>query len=224
MSLHAIIQRRQRALFDAWVQNPLIVVHVEHPEKLGRLVYIHDLDDDGADPQPKPPGARDLHDAAIIQKSGNPDERASVWVRAKYRGYQGAYLRFIEQVYGVKATKKDLAGYNIDHLLNKKRSPDMTGYIRIEAVNGAVNQAWGSLFEHKSNASNPDFTANSERSRRTMSWAIAAKLMNQPPPRGPGDRDGIARLSRFFINNGLEGQDPMTGLTSMLENAYRFRR
>ncbi|MEE4013504.1 hypothetical protein V1T76_15640 [Roseibium sp. FZY0029] len=218
MSLQALIRRRQRALFDAWVRNPLVQVQVEHPEALGRLVFLDDFDDDV---QTGKAGRRSLKNVAIVQKPGNPDENASVWVRAGYSSYQKAWLRFVEQVYGIKAASSDLAGYNIDHLLNKARSPDKAGFIRIEAINDAVNQAWGGLFERA--ASNPEFSANQNRLRRTMSWIIAAKLMDQPPPRGPNDQQGIARLVQFFNRNGLAADNPQRGLTDMLQFAYKFQ-
>lgn len=218
MSLQAIISRRQRALFDAWVRDPLVQVQVEHPERLGRLVFLDDFDDTI---ETERAGRRSLKNVAIVRKPGNPDEMASVWVRAGYSSYQKAWLGFVNQVYGVKATSKDLAGYNIDHLLNKARSPNKAGFIRVEAINDAVNQAWGGLFERA--ASNPEFSANQKRFRRTMSWIIAAKLMDQPPPRGPGDQQGIARLVQFFNQNGLAADDPQRGLTDMLQFAYRFR-
>ncbi|MCX2722519.1 hypothetical protein [Roseibium salinum] len=218
MTLNALIKRRQRALFEAWVRNPLVQVQVEHPEYLGRLVFLGDFDDTVETAQA---GRRSLKNVAIVNKPGNPDVNTSVWVRAGYSSYQKAWLGFVEQVYGIKATANDLAGYNIDHLLNKARSPDKAGFIRIEAINDAVNQDWGRLFERA--ASNPDFSANQKRFRRTMSWIIAAKLMEQSPPRGPGDHDGIARLVQFFNRNGLAADNPQRGLTEMLEFAYRFQ-
>ncbi len=42
----SLIRRRQRALFDAWVRDPLVQVQVEHPEALGRLVFLDDFDED----------------------------------------------------------------------------------------------------------------------------------------------------------------------------------
>jgi len=218
MSLQALISRRQRALFDAWVRDPLVQVQVEHPEALGRLVFLDDFDDAI---EAERAGRRSLKNVAIVRKPGNPDENASVWVRAGYGSYQKAWLGFVHQVYGIRATASDLAGYNIDHLLNKARSPGKAGFIRIEAINDAVNQAWGGLFERA--ASNPEFSANQTRFRRTMSWIIAAKLMDQPPPRGPDDHQGIARLVQFFNRNGLAADNPQRGLTQMLEFAYRFR-
>ncbi|TYC58578.1 hypothetical protein FMN50_08995 [Rhodobacterales bacterium] len=218
MTLHALITRRQRALFQAWVSNPLVQVQVESPDVLGRLVFLDDPEDGLAAERA---GRKSLRNVAIIRKSGNPDETASVWVRAGDASYRKAWLGFVEQVYGIKATSSDLAGYDVDHLLNKARSPAKYGFIRIEAINDAVNQAWGALFERA--ASHPAFSANQTRFRRTMSWIIAAKLMNQPPPRGPEDWNGIARLTRFFAQNGLADDDPQQGLTDMLEFAYRFR-
>ncbi|WP_299820265.1 hypothetical protein [uncultured Roseibium sp.] len=218
MSLQAIISRRQRALFNAWVQDPLVQVQVEHPERLGRLVFLDGFDDTI---ETERAGRRSLKNVAIVRKPGDPDHNASVWVRAGYSSYQKAWLGFVHQVYGLKATSSDLAGYNIDHLLNKARSPNKAGFIRVEAINDAVNQAWGGLFERA--ASNPEFSANQKRFRRTMSWIIAAKLMDQPPPRGPDDHQGIARLVQFFNQNGLAADDPQRGLTDMLQFAYRFR-
>lgn len=218
MTLHALITRRQHALFQAWVRDPLVQVQVEHSDVLGRLVF---LDDHGETVEAERAGRRSLKNVAIVRKPGNPDEMASVWVRAGYSSYQKAWLGFISQVYGIKASSNDLAGYNIDHLLNKARSPAKAGFIRIEAINDAVNQAWGGLFERA--ASNPEFSANQTRLRRTMSWIIAAKLMNQPPPRGPNDQQGIARLAQFFARNGLAADNPAQGLTEMLRFAYKFQ-
>lgn len=218
MTLQALIKRRQRALFDAWVRDPLVQVQVEHPERLGRLVFLDDFDETV---ETEKAGRRSLKNVAIVRKPGNLDENTSVWVRAGYSSYQKAWLGFVQQVYGIKATSKDLAGYNIDHLLNKARSPNKAGFIRVEAINDAVNQAWGGLFERA--ASNPEFSANQKRYRRTMSWIIAAKLMDQAPPRGPGDHQGIARLAQFFSRNGLAADNPQQGITEMLRFAYRFR-
>ena len=140
MSLQALIGRRQRALYDAWVRNPLVQGQAEHPDCLGRLVFLDEFDEEVETGQA---GRRSLKNVAIVSKPGNPDENTSVWARDGYSSYQKAWLGFVNQVYGIKATSQDLAGYNIDHLLNKARSPDKAGFIRIEAINDAVNQAWG---------------------------------------------------------------------------------
>lgn len=217
MSLQTIIRNRQRALFNAWVQNPLMQMQVEHPDQLGRLVFLDRYDETIRAQQL---AGSSLDNVALVQRPGNPDQNASVWVRAGYSSYRQAWLNFVEQVYGVKATTKDLAGYNIDHLLNRARSPGRAGFVRIEAINGAVNQAWGRNFERA--ASDRKFGSN-ERFGRTMSWVIAAKLMDQPPPRGPNDHQGIARLVQFFSRNGLSAAVAQEGVDGMFEFAYRFR-
>jgi len=217
MSLQTIIRNRQRSLYNAWVQFPLMQMQVEHPDALGRLVFLDSYD---TSIEAQQLAGSSLKNVALVQRSGNPDQNASVWVRAGYSGYQQAWLNFVEQVYGVKADSRDLAGYNIDHLLNRARSPGRAGFVRIEAVNGAVNQAWGRNFERA--ASDAKFSGN-ERFGRTMSWVIAAKLMDQPPPRGPNDQQGIARLVQFFSRNGFSAAEARQGVDGMLENAYRFR-
>ncbi|MCK7611213.1 hypothetical protein [Roseibium sediminicola] len=217
MSLQTIIQNRQRALFNAWIQDPLMQVQVEHPGQLGRLAFADRRDGTF---QARQLAGSSLENVAFIERPGNPDQNASVWVRAGYSGYQKAWLNFIEQVYDLKATATDLAGYNIDHLYNRARSPGLAGFVRIEAINGAVNQAWGRNFER---AVSRNATGSNKRERNTMSWTIAAKLMGQPPPRGPNDHQGIARLVQFFARNGLSAADAKRGVENMLTHAYWAR-
>lgn len=218
MPLHAVINQRRNALFEAWKANSFQQVQVENIEDLRRHAFLDDLD---LEIETEKSGRRSLKNAIVVRRDGNPDANASVWVRAGYTGYQKAWLGFIKQVYQIDAKPADLAGYNIDHLLNRARSPDGAGFIRIEAINGQVNQAWGRMFEKA--ASNPEFYANQERYGRKLSWLIAAKLMGQMPPRGPSDQQGINRLVSFFNSQGMASENPREGLTNMLEFAYRFR-
>lgn len=218
MSLQTIIRNRQNALFVAWKNDPFQQVQVETIEELQRHAFLDDLD---LEVETGQSGRRSLRNAVIVRRDGNPDTNASVWVRAGYSGYRNAWLGFVRQVYQVSATPADLAGYNIDHLLNRARSPGGAGLIRIEAINDQVNQAWGRLFEKA--ASNPDFYANQARYGRKLSWLIAAKLMGQMPPRGPDDQAGIDRLVRFFQAKGLAEDDPRGGLINMLNFAYGLR-
>ena len=132
-----------------------------------------------------------------------------------------AYIGFLNHVYGTQATSANLAAYDIDHLLNRARSPGGAGYIRIEAVTSAVNQAWGRLFERA--ASDPAFFANQNRLRRTLSWTICAKLANRFPPNGPDDVGGINRLALYFQTLGMDANEARAGLTSMLGFAYSLR-
>jgi hypothetical protein len=218
MSLSAIITRRREALIKAWKQNPLILVQVESPQALPRLAFI---DVPAAAGTLGALGQRDARNVAVVRNSGDPDANASVWVAARYSSYKSAYVAFINSVYDVKATASQLGGFDIDHLLNRARSPQDSTFIRIEAVPDAVNQAWGRLFEKAS--SNPQFFANQRRERRTMSWMICAKLAGEMPPTGPNDSFGIDRLVSFFRSIGLAADEAREGLTQMLTFAYKFR-
>jgi hypothetical protein len=219
MPLTAIIASRRLALVNRWRANPMVLVQVETPGALPDLVY---LDDNSERADVGRLGRRSTGSVAIVRRSGSPDTNASVWVRADYSGYQSAYLAFVREVYGEAVTTADLSGFNVDHLLNRARSPGGAGFIRIEAVHDAANQAWGRLFEKQ--ASNPVFYANQHRSRRTMSWVICAKLAGQMPPAGPDDTAGIDRLVHYFVSIGMTADEARNGLASMLDFAYGLRR
>ena len=218
MSLHAIIARRQRALAVAWVHNPLVQVQVESPTVLPGLVFI---EDGGEGATSGKVGRRSEQNVAIVSRPGDADTHASCWVASRYSGYRSAYLAFIREAYGVTATAADLAGYDIDHLLNRARSPQDSTFIRIEAIPATANQDWGRLFEKA--ASDPRFFANQKRERRTMSWTICAKLAGHSPPNGPNDQAGINRLIQYFVSIGLDAAEARDGLNSMLSFAYKFR-
>jgi hypothetical protein len=213
-----IMERRRNALIAEWTQNPLVVVQVESPAVLPVLTF---LDDRGQGAGVGAIGRRSETNTVIVSRAGDADRNASVWVRASYTGYRTAYIGFLNHVYGTQATTTDLLGYDIDHLLNRARSPAGAGYIRIEAVRSAVNQAWGRLFEKA--ASNPAFFANQNRLRRTLSWTICAKLANQFPPSGPDDVGGINRLVAYFQTLGMSAIEARDGLASMLRFAYSLR-
>jgi len=211
-------RRRCDALIAEWRQDPLIVVQVESFAVLPALTF---LDDQGQGASVGPIGMRLQTNTIISSRPGDPDLNASVWVRASYTGYRTAYIGFLNTVYGTQARSEDLAGYDIDHLLNRARSPGGAGYISIEAVKSAVNQAWGRLFERM--ASNPAFFANQNRLRRTLSWTVCAKLANQFPPGGSKDTRGKYRLAAYFQSLGLSASEARGGLTSMLSFAYGVR-
>jgi hypothetical protein len=214
-----IIERRRNALIAQWKQDPLVVVQVESPAVLPVLTF---LDDRGQGAGVGAVGRRSQTNTVIVSRvGGDPDRNASVWVKASYTGYRTAFIGFLNHVYGTQATTADLAGYDVDHLLNRARSPGGAGYIRIEAVNSAVNQAWGRLFEKA--ASNPAFFANQQRLRRTLSWTICAKLASRLPPNGPNDVGGITQLAAYFQTLGMDANEAREGLTSMLNFAYGMR-
>lgn len=218
MSVQLIVWRRRDALVRAWVRDPLIQVQVESPQALPRLVFITDPEPDASVGKL---GRRRPDRVAVIKAPGDPDAQASVWVASEYGSYKAAYLAFLREIYQVSATPADLTGYDVDHLLNRARSPQDTTFIRIEAVRSDVNQAWGRLFE--ATASDPRFFANQARERRTMSYMICAKLGGQMPPLGPTDQPGLDRLVRYFVSIGLREAEARSGIESMLRFAYQRR-
>lgn len=216
LPVSAIIANRRRAIVSAFARTPFIQVQVELPDALRRLGYV----ESSVEASPGALGRRDPEKVVFIESRTNPDLDSSVWVASTYSDYASAYLSFLAAAYGVEGTKSDLVGYDVDHLLNRARSPLASTLIRIEATPSAANQAWGRLFERA--ASNPKFYANQYRERRNMSYVICAKLAGEAPPLDPSDRAGISRLSAFFATIGIDRREALDGLTSMLEFAYRF--
>jgi hypothetical protein len=120
MSLGLIVARRRDALIKAWIRNPLVQVQAESPHHLAGLVFIDDPDTKAV---AGTLGRRKSHNVAVVEGGGDPDANASVWVAASYKHYKAAYIAFVNRVYAVKAVGFDLAGYDVDHLLNRARSP-----------------------------------------------------------------------------------------------------
>ncbi|KAA5603015.1 hypothetical protein F1188_20135 [Roseospira marina] len=213
-----IIQCRADAILRAWVKDPLIQVIAERPEVLARLVFLDTLGEGAESGRLGRYGARNV---AMVTQPGPPDANASVWVRTKYGSYRAAYEAFLGTAYTHQIGTVDLSGYDVDHLLNRARSPEGSAFIRLEAVRSEVNQAWGRLFEKA--ASDDSFWANQNRTRRTMSYLIAAKLGGQMPPNGPTDSAGIRRLALFFGRYGLNVRESTEGIQNMLNFSYKVR-
>ncbi len=211
-----IAQQRSNVLLRRWNANPMIQVQVEAPSALGQIANI-DLDQTGNVAQL---GARSTDNVVcVLPPHGTAGtHEASLWVRATYTGYRAAFGAFLEQQYGISNAAQQLQSYDIDHLLNRKRSPGGNTFIRLEAIPSAVNQAWGALFEKA--ASKPAFYANQNRERRTMSWPIAAKLAGLMPPSSPDDIPGIEGIANGLAIHGLNEEECVQGMTQMLEFAY----
>jgi hypothetical protein len=212
MDIRAIITRRAQAILMDWRQDPLLQVLVESPAVLSDVLYLLD---DGTPGAADRLGRRSVGNVAIWRRHGDPDSRTSLWVRASYSDYRSAYLGFVREVYQIAATAEDLAGFQIDHLLNRARAPLGSTFIRVEAIPAAVNQRWGSLFER--------IAADNHRGRRTMSWLIASKLAGQMPPAGPNDDAGIKRLALFWATRGFAAREAEDGIRQMLNFSYGVR-
>jgi hypothetical protein len=219
LTVGAIVADRRRAIVSAFARTPFVQVQVEGPAALALLGYVNESDFEQAKPQAL--GRRNANRVVFVESRSNPDLDSSVWVAASYGDYAGAFVAFLNKTYGLNASKPDLAGYDVDHLLNRARSPNDSTLIRVEATPSAINQDWGRLFEKAS--SDPSFHANTHRERRNMSYMICAKLAGEPPPKGPADRAGIDRLANFFERIGIPKPEARGGIESMLAFAYRTR-
>ncbi len=210
--MQAIIARRTQAILMDWRLDPLLQVLVESPAVLSDVLYLLD---DGTPGGVDTLGRRAMSNVAIWRRPGNPDSRTSLWVRASYSDYRAAYLGFVRAVYQMDATIADLAGFQIDHLLNRARAPLDSTFIRVEAIPATVNQRWGAVFERTA--------SDAHRERRTMSWLIASKLAGQMPPDGPDDDAGIKRLAQFWATRGFAASEAETGIRNMLNFTYGRR-
>ena len=220
-SVSEIVDRRRFALVSAFVQEPTILVRTDGPARLALLGQLEGSGLTGGEPQRL--GKFNAERIVLVKSRLDPDCNSSVWVASGFKRYRGAYIRFLEKVYGMTATEDDLASYDIDHLLNRARSPKDSTLIRIEAVPAQANQAWGRLFEKA--ASDPRQNANRKGEARSMSYMICAKLRGEPPPLGPDDRAGIDRLVTFFDRIGItKAENTRQGIEAMLADAYKFRR
>lgn len=226
--LRAKIDDRRRALFQEWCRDPAILVSSPSATDLqSRSLGLHLLQGGNGGPVRAQSLATSQGQmgATILSVPGRlPETGMSLWVPAGLKSYRAAFVAFMKHVYGEPFDAADLNGYDVDHLLNKKRATGDDVLIRVEAVPLNVNRTWGTLFEK--NASNPQFWANRKREVRSMSWMIAAKLIGKMPPRGPGDAAGIRDLAQFFGQHsdiGMSEAAITAALTDMLQFAQRFR-
>jgi hypothetical protein len=167
-------------------------VQAESPGALPGLVF---LDEAGAGADLARAGRIRAGNAAIVRRPGGAHDNASLWVAAGYGGYRGAYGRFLQHVYGERASEAELNGWDIDHLLNRARAPDATCFVRVEAIPASANRQWGSLFEKV--ASDPRFFANRERKRGRRADGAPRHVLCLDRPvggRGAPRRRGDARL------------------------------
>jgi len=216
MSVQAIIERRKFAIITDFCINPLPpLIQVESAKALGSLIFLAEFQDDERDVRL---GRRSTGSVLLRKGSGNPDSGATLWVAASYKGYRGAYLAFLRKAYGIDPSTRDLAGYDVDHLLNRARSAAQSSFLRIEAIESGANRAWGSLFERM--ASTPKISKNSSE-RRLMSYAVAAKVMGLRPPSGPDDTQGIDQIADALATRGMNRKEVQDGLKNILAHIER---
>ena len=126
-----IVERRRNALVDQWKQDPLIVVQVKSPGASGPDLPRRSRPRGGR--RRRRPAQPNQHGDRVAP--GRPRPQRQCLGQSELHGLSHGHIGFLNHVYGTQATSTNLAGYDVDHLLNRARSPGGAGYIRIEAVN-----------------------------------------------------------------------------------------
>ena len=215
MSLAAIIQSRTTSLINAFVRDtfpPLIEVD-DVAALHGLTTVLDEFADAGLGA-----GAlnrRSTGNVVMLAAPGGMADKASFWVRADYRDYKSAYAAFVRKTYNITVTAADMDGYDIDHLLNSARAGNGNALLRIEASPMRMNRQWGSVLEKLATQSN---VAGNRRTRRLMSYLIAAKVAGFAPPTTLQDPVGRARLARELAGLGVPLKEAQDGLDNLLSH------
>lgn len=158
--------------------------------------------------------------ALIIRK---PNSEPELWVRASYRGYRGAFRRFLDQHYGLGAAPIP-AFLQVDHLHPASRFTNANdGYfVRLALVDRSVNASYGAGFERLLYAR--------ERERELiggvhMDWMAYLKATGI---RVPSKLSGVDswkiwawQRAEVLTKDGFDTILTYVGLTTMLNLAFR---
>lgn len=158
--------------------------------------------------------------AIVIQK---PDSLPELWVRAHYRGYRRAFLRFLEQQYGLREINipKSL---QVDHLQPSSRFNDNTNhyFVRLALVEQSINASYGAGFERLLN--------DRERERELnggihMDWMAYLKIKGILLPSKASGIDSWKmwawECSISLVSEGFDVILTYVGLTTMLNLSFR---
>ena len=81
--------------------------------------------------------------ALVITKQNSEPE---LWVRHRYRGYRGAFLRYLTAYYGIASISRD---WQVDHLHPSARftREHEHYFVRLALVERSINSSYGATFE-----------------------------------------------------------------------------
>lgn len=215
MSVPNIIAARRTGLLQAFVTGFAPLVEVDGPAGLSGLMVLDEFEGSAA---PVQLGRRKSDNVMMVPGRPGDPHSASVWVRAGYADYRGAYAAFLRAAYAVKAGPADLAAYDVDHLLNRARAGNDDVLLRIEALPMASNRQWGSFLEKLASQAN---VAGNHRTRRLMSHLIAGKVAGLAPPVSLTDAPSRAALARGIAALGLPLHEVEQALDNMLGHIAR---
>lgn len=164
-------------------------------------------------------GIRPKSALVILKPSSEPE----LWVRANYRGYRRAFLRFLDQHYGLRAINipKSL---QVDHLQASSRFNEGSNhyFVRLALIERSINASYGAGFERLLN--------DRERKRELnggihMDWMAYLKIRGiRPPVKASGIDSWKMWAWQRSISLASEGFDTIltyVGLTTMLNLAFR---
>lgn len=221
MTLATIIQSRTTALINAFVRDifpPLVEVD-DVTALAGLTTVLDEFNDVGLAAGGL--NRRSTANVVMLAAPGGVADKASVWVRADYSDCRAAYAAFVRHMYRVTVTGADLAAYDVDHLLNRARAGNDNSLLRIEASPLGVNRQWGSVLEKLASQAT---VAGNQRTRRLMSYLIAAKVAGFAPPTTLQDPVSRARLVCELASLGIPQKDAQDGLDVLLGHIARNLR
>lgn len=158
--------------------------------------------------------------AVVIQK---PNSDPELWVRANYRGYRRAFLRFLDQHYSLRASNIPRS-LQVDHLHPTSRFNESTNhyFVRLALIEQSINASYGAGFER--------LLCNRERERELtggihMDWMAYLKIRGiRLPAKASGQDAWKVWAWECSTSLGSEGFDAIftyVGLTTMLNLAFR---
>lgn len=221
MTLASIIQSRTSALINAFVHDTFPpLVEVDDVNALAGLTTVLDEFADAGLGAGRV-NRRSTGNVVMLAAAGGAADKASVWVRADYSDYRAAYAAFVRTGYAITVTTADMAPYDVDHLLNRARAGNGNTLLRIEASPLGINRQWGSVLEKLATQSN---VAGNQRTRRLMSYLIAAKVAGFAPPTNLQDPVSRARLAQQLASLGIPLKEAQDGLDNLLGHIARNLR
>ena len=218
MSIATVVQTRTTALINAFVYDvfpPL--VEVDEVSALAGLTTVLD-EFTGSGFGAGGLNRRSTANVVMLAAAGGAADKASVWVRADYSDYRAAYAAFVRKMYNITVTTADMQAYDVDHRLNRARAGNGNTLLRIEASPLGINRQWGSVLEKLATQSH---VAGNRRTRRLMSYLIAAKVAGFAPPTTLQDPVSRARLARELAGLGVPLKEAQDGLNNLLGHIAR---
>ncbi len=158
--------------------------------------------------------------ALVIQK---PESEPELWVRANYRGYRRAFIKFLNQHYGLGISNIPTS-LQVDHLQPSSYFPQDANhyFIRLALIERGINTSHGAGFER--------LLCERERERKLnggihMDWMAFLKIRGLYLPSKASGIEGWTgwawQCSIALESKGFDAILAYVGLTTLLNLAFR---